>query len=177
MALTYRNLDGRTREFMAKELKQDVASRNLYISPRLNAEGKAAWESLVLEAISSQNDAWLSEEIRRRRLLNSEEERRKPTGGTIMAKVPENASDTLAEGEFNRYYARGLCARAIQDKVSQVEVYRGRHSQKPRPESEALIGTRLDPAALLNDLRSSIGVEPALDVPPGPNSGLSVFLP
>ena len=177
MALDYRSLDQRTREFMAEELKHDVSTRKLYISPRLNREGSTAWPKLLDEAIAHKNDAWLAEAIRQQGLLNSHEERRTPSGGVTTAKVPATAPDTLAEGEFNRFYVRGLCARAIHDRISQVEVYRARHSDHPRPESEALVGKRIDPTALLNDLRSSPGVEPALGVPPGPNSGLSVFLP
>ena len=47
----------------------------------------------------------------------------------------------------------------------------------PRPESEAKIGKTIAPQSLLDDLRKNIGVEPALGLPPGPNSGLSVKLP
>jgi len=46
--------------------------------------------------------------------------------------------------------------------------------ENPRPQSEALIGSTVDSQKLLLDLRQSIGVEPALGVPPGPNSGLSI---
>lgn len=94
-----------------------------------------------------------------------------------MAKVPVTAPDTLAEGEFNRFYARGLCARAIADGIPDVEVYRGKQVQRPRPESQSKIGNRINVKALLEDLRKSQGVEPALGLPPGPNSGLTVRLP
>jgi hypothetical protein len=46
-----------------------------------------------------------------------------------------------------------------------------------RSASEAKIGTQVDARALLADLRSHQGLEPALGLPPGPNSGLSVELP
>ena len=59
--------------------------------------------------------------------------------------------------------------------MDQVEVYRGKSVSQPRPESEALLGKRLSVKALLEDLRKSKGVEPALGLPhPGPNSGLTV---
>jgi hypothetical protein len=83
----------------------------------------------------------------------------------------------LAEGEFNRYYCRGLCQRALEVGIEEVEVYRAKAVTTPRPESQRLIGRRLSARSLLNDLRTSQGVEPALGVPPGPNSGLSVRLP
>lgn len=98
-------------------------------------------------------------------------------GKTFAKGVPVNASQTLAEGEFNRFYARGLCLRAVNEGHSQVRVYRAKDVASPRPASEAMIGMLLDAQALLEDLRQSSGVEPALGLPPGPNSGLSVELP
>lgn len=110
-------------------------------------------------------------------LLNTHEQRKKPKGGTTVAQVPVTAPDTLAEGEFNRFYARGLCARAVAAGIMQVDVYRGKPVAAPRAESEAMLGNRVSAEALLNDLRVSQGVEPALGQPPGPNSGLTVRLP
>ncbi len=47
----------------------------------------------------------------------------------------------------------------------------------PRPGSEEKIGTLIDAKAILHDLRTTPGLEPALGLPPGPNSGLSAKLP
>jgi hypothetical protein len=177
MSLQYQNLDAQTRPHMLSELNADQVAGRLYISPRLTESGAKGWSTLLSEAIASHNDEWLASEIRSRGFLKSHEERRKPKGGTTLAQVPSNAHETLAEGEFNRFYVRGLCLRASQENISQVIAYRARHSENPRPESEAIVGKAFSPAALLSDLRSSPGVEPALGVPPGPNSGLSVRLP
>jgi len=92
-------------------------------------------------------------------------------------KVASNAPQRLAEGEFNRFFLRGLCLRAIDEGIDEVIVYRARASSSPRSESEALVGTRFDPKVLLNDLRENLGVDTALGLPPGPNSGLSARLP
>ena len=86
--------------------------------------------------------------------------------------VPANAASTLAEGEFNRFYLRGIASRGV-DENRQIEVYRGRPSSTPRRESEALLGQHLVAGALLTDLREHIGVDSALGLPPGPNSGLT----
>lgn len=177
MALHYRNLDPRTREFMSEELKLDVAGNTLYISERLNTEGEKIWSALLSYAITVHDDAWLAREIKHRGLLKSHEECQTPTGGKTTAKMPMNAPYTLAEAEFNRFYIRGLCARVKKDGIAYVEVYRARPSESPRPESELIIGKRLDPSALLNDLRAAVDVDTALGIPPGPNSGLSVFIP
>ena len=55
--------------------------------------------------------------------------------------------------------------------------YRAKQVSNPRPELEALIGQSIDPAKLLNDLQTKIGVDTALGLPAGPNSGLSAKLP
>jgi hypothetical protein len=106
--------------------------------------------------------------------MRTEEQRRKPKGGFTTARVPHTAPDTLAEGEFNRFYARGLCAFVVSSGGTEVEVYRGKEVQNARPESQAMIGRRLPAQKLLDDLRTSQGVEPALGLPPGPNSALTV---
>lgn len=175
--MNYQNLDERTRQAMLSELEFDIANGTLYTSPRLTEEGKHHYPHLLREAIASCDDSWLANELRRLGLIKTFEERRKPKGGYTTAQVPVTAADTLAEGEFNRFYVRGLCCRAIEDGVLEVEVYRGKQVISPRFESEAMLGKRFSPSALLNDLRQSQGVEPALGLPPGPNSGLTIRLP
>jgi len=177
MALNYENLDDRTRKFMLQEIEFDVSRGKIYISQRLNEEGVKRYESLLKEAARSHDDAWLADNLRRGGYLKAVMPRRKPSGGFTTAKVPANAPDTLAEGEFNRFYVRGLCLRAIEEDISDVEVYRGKTVMRPRPESMAMIGKRIPAQALLQDLRESPGVEPALGLPRGPNSGLTVRLP
>jgi len=177
MALIYENLDARTRQFMLKEVELDISRGTLYISPRLNEQGLESYTSLLKEAIQSHDDAWLAGELRRLSCMNAVGKRKTKSGGYIPVKVPVNAPDTLAEGEFNRFYARGLCARAMEDGIQEVEVYRGKQVDQPRPESEAMIGKRISAKRLLEDLRTSQGVEPALGLPPGPNSGLTARLP
>jgi hypothetical protein len=177
LGLYYTNLDAKTREFMLKEIELDCQSGKLYFSPRLNTIGQSSWESLLKEAAQLHDDDWLANELRNRHCMNSHEARSTRSGGITSCQVPVNAPDTLSEGEFNRFYCRGLCARGISEEVKEVEVYRGKQVQTPRPESQAKIGNRLDPAALLNDLRTCQGVDTALGIPKGPNSGLTIKLP
>lgn len=173
MALNYLNLDDETRKFMAKEIMLDKESDNFYRSNYLSPKGKLEWPELLAEAISH-NDSWLESEIKNRGLLAQYHTRKTPSGGTTQAKVPVTAAQTLAEGEFNRIYARGLCARAVSEGCVAVEAYRARTSLNPRPESEIIIGKKFIPQDILQDLRSNIGVDSALGVPPGPNSGISI---
>ncbi len=177
MGIYYENFDAQTRQFMIEELEIDMSGGTLYISPRLNDTGRENWANILREAIQNHNDIWLANQLRVRNYMNAQEQKRTRSGGTTIARVPVTAPDTLAEGEFNRFYARGLCARAIANGTTEVEVYRGKDVQQPRPESQLMIGRRINVNSLLNDLRNSQGVEPALGLPPGPNSGLTVRLP
>ena len=174
MALHYANLDENTRSFMLSEVDLDLSHEKLYMSPRLNEPGEQNYVSLLKEAIEHHDDAWLAEQLRSRGYMKEDVQRRKRSGGLTTAKVPVTAPDTLSEGEFNRFYARGLCVRVIEEGMNQVEVYRGKLVSQPRSESEAMLGKRFSAEALLKDLRESIGVDTVLGLPPGPNSGLTV---
>lgn len=159
---------------MVRELERDQQNGTLYISPRLTADGAQAWPQILREAMERHEDDWIAQTLRKRGFMRTEEQRAKPKGGFTTAKVPHTAPDTLAEGEFNRFYARGLCVHVLNSGGTEVEVYRGKEVANPRPESEAMIGRRLPAQQLLEDLRNSPGVEPALGLPPGPNSGLTI---
>jgi hypothetical protein len=82
----------------------------------------------------------------------------------------------LAEGEFNRFYLRGLCLRGKDDGFSHLEIYRGKAVSEPRPESQAKIGCLINVDVLLAALRSLdfVSVEQSgFAIPSGPNSGLT----
>lgn len=171
MPLNYENLDVTTRKFMQEEIKSDADKKAIYISPRLNEQGAILWPSLLFEAAKSGDDASLASKLRSEHLLKTTE----PRKGKPVA-VPATAADTLSEGEFNRYYARGVCLHAISDGSNEVTVYRARASGAPRTSSDAKIGHKYNPKELLEDLRTHPGVDTALGLPNGPNSGLSVKL-
>ncbi len=170
MSLHYENLDEHTRQFMLEEVERDISQDKLYISPRLNELGQQNYPQLLKEAVKGCDDAWLANQLRQR--MKSHHGYTK-TGKP--RKVPVNAPDTLAEGEFNRFYMRGLSLRAIKENMEVVEIYRGRASRRPRPESEAMIGQRILAQALLTDLREAVGKTPVSKLP-SPNSGLTVRL-
>ncbi len=160
---------------MLEEIEADIASGSIHASNYLNDKGAKDWPNLLKSAANGHDDAWLAVQLRGGDRLKSECQRRKPHGGYTTVQVPVTAPDTLSEGEFNRYYIRALCRRAIDNKISCVTVYRARASENPRPESEALIGHGVDAVNLLADLRANPGVEAALGLAK-PNSGLSVTL-
>jgi hypothetical protein len=177
MALNLVNLDERTRKLMLAEYDADAASGRLYLSRRFSDEGKKQYPGLLKSAIQEGNDETLALALAKTGFWKTTEKRVGRTGQVTYPKVPATASQTFVEGEFNRFYIRGLCLRAIEDQIAQLVIYRAKEVAQPRRESEARIGKKLPAERLLDDLRRNIGVDTALGVPPGPNSGLSVKLP
>lgn len=173
MSLNLENLDyDNIRELMLDEFEKDIAEGKIYLSPRLREDYHHTYLDLMREAIQSGDADSLANQIFTKKILKLREQKRKPYGGWTTALVPRNAHIILAEGEFNRFYLRTLCLKAIEIDA-EIEVYRAKPVRQPRPESIAMIGKKLDPERLLQDLRIHIGVDPALGLPSGPNSGLS----
>lgn len=175
MSFDFHDLDDRTRELMLKEVEDDLASGTLFLSGRLNPHGKAQWPDLLKWACQVGDEAALALELGRTggTMIQPEEVSHRVDGTPFLRRVPGNAAVVLAEGEFNRFYIRALCIRAIADGVD-LEIYRARYSANPA--STRRLGEFVDPVAVLKDLRSRPGVELALALPPHPNSGISVKL-
>jgi len=173
MSLVYEDLNHSLRAGMQAEISDDIRTGVLYMSPRLTLAGRSRWPQLLLDAAAKYDDNWLAAEVRV--LLNQKETSTSSKGKIFEKEVPVNAHETLAEGEFNRYYIRAACLTAI-GLSSKLEVYRGKQVEHPRNESTAMLGRLMDPHSLLIDLRKSNGIESSLGLPPGPNSGLTVRL-
>ena len=123
MGLEYKNLDERTRTLMLAEIERDIAGETLYVSENLNSQGQADYPDLIRAAARSGSDVTLGAAILGR--LNPYEKPRKLKSGKLSKppKMRSNAHEMLAEGEFNRFYIRALCLRAIEDEIPEVIVY------------------------------------------------------
>lgn len=175
--LIHLNDDG-VRAAMLSEIERDAAGTDgLYMGKYLSPSGTGRYPELLRQAAETADDAQLALNLRHLDCFLESVPRRTPKGAMTIAKVPVTAPETLSEGEFNRFYLRGLCVVAMERGITHLEVYRARHSENPRRESEALIGARLPVQQLLDDLRTHPGCDTALGLPPGPNSGLSARLP
>lgn len=176
MGLDYRNLDDMSRTLMLSEIERDAAAGMLYVSERLSAEGKAQYPTLLRAAAQGGTDDTLADHLRS--LLNPFDKPRELRSGKLSKppKMAKNAHETLAQGEFNRFYIRAICVRAIEDDAADVIVYRAKAVERARSASQQKIGQKMQAQALLDDLRANPGVDTALGLPPGPNSGLSVHL-
>lgn len=163
------NLDEETRQLMHSEIKLDSEQQNLYISERLNDIGHRNYESYLIKSVLSGDEESLEQLLDINTHFNPIYLRQeKPV------RMPSNASTLLSQSEFNRYYIRAICLRAINIGKDVVQIYRARESSWSRPESEAKIGKFILAKDLLEDLRNSIGKEPTLF--PEINSGLSIKL-
>ena len=174
MPLHYENLDPTTRRFALAELERDTASGERATSERVRPAEAAQYEKLLRDALAYYDDRWLEERVEG--MLVDFEPRRTRTGGETTAKLPENAPRLLAEGDFNRYYMRGVCARAVEERRGVVEVYRARFSAEPREESSALEGQRIPAGELLDELRTRTEESIRESQIGRPGSGLSVRL-
>lgn len=163
-------LDG-VRKFMTEEVNLDIAKSNLYMSKRLKEGFEDNYIALLHDAIVDGDTSSFAECISNEDCLKSMEPSKRSRTG--MKKVPYDAHITLGEGEFNRFYCRGVCRKAIEE-GHELEIYRAKEVQRPRSISKELIDKTVDPKQLLEDLRKNIGVDTALGVPAGPNSGLSI---
>jgi hypothetical protein len=177
MPLSLTNLDQRTRDLMITEIDSDIGNGTLYISSRLSAVGAKDYPDLLKFAVRLHDDAELARQLAQNFRINPTYQRRKPKGGYTTVTMNWDANITLAEGEFNRFYIRGLCVRAIDDGTPNLIICRVKTVAIPRAGSAAREGASVDPRILLPDLRANIGVETVLQIPGGPNSGLSVRLP
>lgn len=177
MSLFMHHLDARTRVLMHDEVQHDIAAGSLYLSRRLTDPGRMTYVPTLLDAVARGDAGTFATAIQRGRLIKTHEESHSRRGMPFIKAVPHDAHLTLAEGEFHRFYLRGLSRRAVQDGIEHLEIFRAKVVTVPRWDSEARIGKCVAASALLADLRANPGVDLALGVPNGPNSGLSARLP
>ena len=174
MGLNYENLDAETRRLMVEEIAVDVADGTIYLSNYLNEGGQRSWPGFLQDAAQNSTDDVLAALLREHGSFKQQVERRKPKGGYTLAAVPVTAAQTLSESQFNMYYMRALAIRAKREGKT-LTVYRAKEVDRPRPESEQMIGKQLDPEGILAVLRETHGVEPSINIPL-PNSGLTIRL-
>lgn len=171
----FENLDEKTRLFMLEAIAEAEQSGNIYYSTRFNDAGNKQWLSLLQQAAKEYNEHWLAYQLEANETMRDFEGARKPVGGYTIKHVPHNASEVMAEGQFNRFYILGLCKRAKSEGISHLVVYRAKERSEPRPESQALIGSQISLEEVESQLRETKASFNSQLVKP--NSGISVKLP
>lgn len=169
------NLDEKTRENMLEAISEAEISGNIYFSTRFNDAGYKQWLSLLKEAAKEQNERWLAYQLEAKGLMKGFEGAMTPSGGYTVKHTPDTAAETMAEGQFNRFYSLSLCKRARTEGISQLEIYRAKASNAPRRQSETLIGTKISIVDVEAQLvKTADSFQSSLVKP---NSGISVKLP
>lgn len=169
MSFDLRDLDATTREVMLRELRGDIEEELLLESRRTRPGTAAEYQRLLLDEFATGNCDSLVGALAASGIFL---EHQPSNGARINVQA---AAEVLGDGQFVAYYCRAVAARAISE-GREVEIYRGQLTAKARSESDALIGTRPDPAALLEDLRSH-SQEPWLFANVAKaNSGLAIHL-
>jgi hypothetical protein len=169
VALRYENLDDKTRAYMLAEYDMDSATGRVYVCKRLSDEGRRAFPALLRQAIAEHDDAWLSGRLRALTLVTT-------YSGTGPLGIGEQVPEIIAEGEFNRYYMRGLCARAVHEGVEQLQVYRAKVVATRKTSLLQHIGQMVSPAKILAEFHTAHRSDPALASPYGADTGLSMRL-
>ena len=168
----FTKLDARTRTLMLEEISRAQQSNELYYSTRFNEAGRRDWTNWLQTAATQHDEHWLAYQIEAAGAMKHLETRTKPKGGYTIAHVPDTAAETMAEGQFNRFYMAAICRRALEDNMRSVRVYRAKQRGEPRSESRALEGTLRTADSLLKELRNKeLSLKCDLLKP---NSGLSI---
>jgi hypothetical protein len=166
----FEDLSQQTRLLMLQELEHDLNERTIFYDSRLSRKRHTDYLRLLMAALESGTPESFSEAILENHLLNPTETR-EVHGKPTEAKVSRIAHRNIGEAEFNRYYMRAICLKAIAEGIETVEVYRARPSANPRPDSP----DHKNANELLSHLRTTnISIEGSF---PGPNSGRSVRIP
>jgi hypothetical protein len=167
----FENLDEVTRQYMLIEVDQAVKTSQLNFSKRFTDIGIERYPMLLREAATRGTEASLASALERNMCFHTHEKQ-----GAVTRKVPENAALTFAESEFNAFYMRGVCHRAIREGYM-VEVYRAKESTIPRQVSKLIEGNLEDPYRVLLLFKNSPdGSQRGSGMPAGSNSGLSIRL-
>ena len=167
----FENLDNITRQYMLIEVEQAIKASQLNYSRRFSEKGTTQYPQLLQKAVTDGSEETLAESLQQNDCFLPYEKQ-----GAVTRKVPENAAITFAEGEFNSFYMRGVCHRAMRQGCM-VQVYRAKESSVPRKASQLIEGNLEDPnRVLLLFKNSQNGSQRGIGMPSGSNSGLSIRL-
>ncbi|MGA7615367.1 MAG: hypothetical protein WBX15_09310 [Thermoanaerobaculia bacterium] len=169
MPLTFEHLDEHTRQLMLLEFTADASVRALYFSPRLSVRGRIRYAVQMGTAIRNGTPDQLMVELNAPGILEESATSRRSRRSSAAARI--------AEEEFNRYYMRAVCRRALEEGIEAVEVSRSIHARIGRRRIEPVIGKLLPARSLLAELRSHLELGTILGIEEELARFLTVRLP
>ena len=176
MPLRHQNLDTLTRHFMMAEVELDIEAGCLTYSNVLTDQGIRDWPDLLRTATATGNDVTLTKDLRSHSRTRNICRRTKVNGDFHWVRVTPAQVTKLANATFNHFYVRGLCRRALFEELEELVVYRAAQVDTPRPGANRKVGSLVEPAGVLERLKSGQCLEAALGLPDKPHSGLSLAI-
>lgn len=161
---------------MMAEIDLDIEEGCLIRSSILTDQGFDDWPSLLRSAAARGSDVTLAKDLRSHARVQTVCQRSKANGDLHWVRISLAQVTKLANSAFNHFYVRGLCRRVLLDELDELIVYRAARAETPRPGANGKVGSLVDPATLLESLRSGQCLEAALGLPDKPHSGLSVAI-
>lgn len=166
-------IDETVRRIMDEEYQRDKSKDHLYFSPRLTDVGMQEYPNVLHNAIINGNNESFAQDLRAKNLMKSKEKRVNPLGGVFEYRVPISAPENLAEGEFQRYYLRAICRKAIDEGYHKIRIITDKAMETIPDEEKAKIGKIVDIQDLLDDLRQNPYINSRFGIP-SPESGLGI---
>jgi hypothetical protein len=139
---------------MVQEVARATQEGQHYLSPRLNSSGQSIWPTMLETAARDQDEHRLAYELESGGFIKELEGKATPSGGYTIAHVPHTAAETLADGQFTRFYIAAVCAGAIEDGSNRVTAYRAKSRANPRADSASKEGKIYNAKELLAQVRS-----------------------
>jgi len=167
----FEELDDVTRAFMLKEFDAEWDRGNPFLPKSITETGKAAFRSIMTEAIKNGNEITLTQDLAKPDYWQSHYLRR---DGTPVSINPQKKAEMVARTEFNTWYVRGLCKRLMEEGIKECQVYRADSAYQPRGECLAYEGRNYPVELLYAGHRARYWPEEtanreAFSIPVGPN--------
>ena len=123
MSLHLPHLDAVTRDYMLRELDEELANYP-YLPASMSPSGLIRWPALLHEAVEQGDDSTLLASLLYDPALFNVTEPYSRSATGFKNVNHHQAAERLAVGEFNTAYVHGLAKRYLVENFRQVEVYR-----------------------------------------------------
>ena len=130
MAMTYPELDEKTRAIMMSEFDAEQAGANPYRSKALSAHGQEVFPQLMREAIRQGTEVTLTAALAEISLWEPIEKFMRDGVQCERTRNIQQSAERLALTEFSTWYVRGLARRLMDEGVTKCQVCRGAQPKK-----------------------------------------------